>query len=94
MLKRILNRFHSRKIIIISPTLDNIQAVSRGREWGTGKSVYGALGNLIFNHQKEFGVNIHTSFKTKPEAPISGPYVSIPKAEYDTLVEIAKWSTK
>lgn len=89
-------RWIRKKIIVISPTLNDIQAVSCGKEevWESGKSVYGALGSLVFNHQERFGVKIHTSFKTKPEAPTSGPYVSIPKAEYDTLIEIAKWSTK
>lgn len=94
MLRWILNKFRRRKIIVISPTWDDIQAVSSDNGWGSGKSVYGALGSLIFNHQKEFGIEICTVFKNKPETPLNGPYVYIPKKEYDTLIEIAKWSTK
>lgn len=96
MLRWLLNRFQRRKIIIIAPRWVDIWAGSVGNkdEWGSGKSVYDALGNLIFNHQKEFRVDIQMGFGDGPISPLKEPYVTITEREYNMLLDLARWSQK
>ena len=96
MLRWIFNRFRRKRIIVIAPRGDDIWAGMEDKTgvWGAGKSSYAALGDLVFHHQKDFGVEIRTAFGDRPHQPLDGAYVTISEGQYDALMSKAGWSRK
>lgn len=82
-----------KNIVVLSPRWSDIWAGPENRHgaWGAGKSVYGALGNLVFNNPEKFGIEIKLEFNDKPLTPLEGPYVSIPEERYNALIRDAGW---
>jgi len=81
---------HQRKrTIVIEPRCEDIWAglIGHKGEWGTGKSVNEALGNLVMYHQDRFRVDVQVVFHGKPETPFGGAYVTIPRFQYKLMMK-------
>lgn len=75
-------------IITVTPRWDDIHAYANQEQgiWGCGKSVNGAIGDLISAHQEYFSIRLNMDFKGKPIRPLGGAFVTIPLCEYEDLL--------
>lgn len=88
--------FRRRKKIIISPRWSDILAgfENDNKKWRAGKSFKEALGDFVFHHQKELGIDVQMAFGDKPIRPLGVSYVTITEDQYDILTRTARWSQK
>ena len=91
MLRWLFDKLRRKKIIVIAPRWNDIW-VGSDKICGTGKSVKEALGDIVLNHPKEFGIQIKLAFGGKPMKPLGTSYISIAEEEYDNMMRATGWN--